>query len=123
MSGGAEISVTDTGQMLVASLAGEVDMTNAAYVREELSSAVPSQAHGLVLDLTDARYLDSAAIEVLFELSRRLVRRRQQLRLVVPRRSPLRRLFTLIDLGSVVRCTIRSRRPSRSDADRLASPG
>ena len=84
MTGGADISLTDTGQLLVASLAGEVDMTNAALVREELSSAVPNQARGLVLDLSEARYLDSAAIEVLFELSRRLVRRRQQLRLVVP---------------------------------------
>ena len=101
MSGGADISVTDNGPMLVATVAGEVDMTNAAYVREELTSAVPNQAHALVIDLSEARYLDSAAIEVLFELSRRLVRRRQQLRLVVPRCSPLRRLFTLIDLGSV----------------------
>ncbi len=101
MSAGANISVTESGPMLVATLAGEVDMTNAALVREELSSAVPTQAQALVIDLTEARYLDSAAIEVLFELSRRLVRRRQQLRLVVPRRSPLRRLFTLIDLGSV----------------------
>ena len=87
--------------MLVATVAGELDMTNAAYMREELTRAVPDQAHALVIDLTEARYMDSAAIEVLFELSRRLVRRRQQLRLVVPRRSPLRRLFTLIDLGSV----------------------
>jgi anti-anti-sigma factor len=101
VTGGAEISVQDTGHLLVATLAGEVDMTNAAYVREELTSAVPNQAHALVIDLSNARYMDSAAIEVLFELSRRLVRRRQQLRLVVPRRSPLRRLFTLIDLGSV----------------------
>ena len=77
-------------------------MTNAAQVREQLSTAVTRQGPGLVLDLSDARYLDSAAIEVLFELSRRLVRRGQQLRLVVPRQSPLRRLFTLIDLGSVV---------------------
>ena len=102
MSSGAEISVTDTGQMLVASVAGEVDMTNAVYVREQLSTAVTGEAQGLVLDLSDARYLDSAAIEALFELSRRLVCRHQQLRVVVPRRSPLRRLFTLIDLGSVV---------------------
>jgi len=101
VSGGADISMTETGPMLVASLTGEVDMTNAALVREELSSAVPNRAQALVIDLTDARYLDSAAIEVLFELSRRLVRRRQQLRLVVPQRSPLRRLFTLSDLGSV----------------------
>jgi anti-sigma B factor antagonist len=97
----ADISVSESGEMMVATVAGEVDMTNAAYVREELTSAVPNDAHALVIDLSQARYMDSAAIEVLFELSRRLVRRRQQLRLVVPRRSPLRRLFTLIDLGSV----------------------
>lgn len=76
-------------------------MTNAAYVKEELTSAVPNDALTLVIDLSDARYLDSAAIEVLFELSRRLTRRRQALRLVVPSSSPLRRLLTLIDVGSV----------------------
>jgi anti-anti-sigma factor len=101
VSTNADISVAQRGEMMVATVAGEVDMTNAAFVREELTSAVPNHAHALVIDLTDARYLDSAAIEVLFELSRRLVRRRQQLRLVVPRKSPLRRLLTLIDVGSV----------------------
>ncbi len=101
MKSGADICVSNSGPMLVITLAGEVDMTNAAYVREELTSAVHDDHRALVIDLSDARYLDSAAIEVLFELSRRLVRRRKQLRLVVPRQSPLRRLFTLLDLGSV----------------------
>ncbi len=101
MRAGADITVTDAGHTLVATVSGEVDMTNAAYVREELTSAVSNQVRALVIDLSNARYLDSAAIEVLFELSRRLVRRHQQLRLVVPRRSPLRRLITLIDVGSV----------------------
>ena len=101
MSASADIAIERDGQAVVARLAGEVDMTNADYVRDEITEAVPNDVHALVIDLSEARYLDSAAIEVLFELSRRLVRRRQQLRLVVPRRSPLRRLFTLIDLGSV----------------------
>ena len=76
-------------------------MTNASFVREELTSSVPNDAHALVIDLSDTRYLDSAAIEVLFELSRRLGRRRQDLRLVVPATSPLRRLLTLTDVGAV----------------------
>ncbi len=97
----ADISVAHHDGMAVATVAGEVDMTNAAMVSRELTKAISRHAHALVVDLTNARYLDSAAIEVLFDLSRRLVRRRQQLRLVVPRRSPLRRLLTLIDLGSV----------------------
>lgn len=97
----ADITVDHRGDSLVARVAGEVDMTNAAYVKEELTSTVPNDARLLVIDLSDAHYLDSAAIEVLFELSRRLSRRRQLLRLVVPRTSPLSRLLTLIDVGSV----------------------
>ena len=58
--------------MVVARLTGEVDMTNAAYIGDELTKAVPNEALGLVIDLTGTRYLDSAAIELLFELARKL---------------------------------------------------
>lgn len=101
MSTAADISLEREGDALVARLRGEVDMTNASFVREELTSSVPNDAHALVIDLESTRYLDSAAIEVLFELSRRLGRRRQELRLVVPPASPLRRLLMLTDVGSV----------------------
>ena len=101
MSTSADIALERSGPALVARLRGEVDMTNASFVREELTSAVPNDAHALVVELADTRYLDSAAIEVIFELSRRLGRRRQELRLVVPLDSPLRRLLTLTDVGAV----------------------
>ena len=101
MSAAPEIAVERSGDVIVAGLAGEIDMTNAEYVRDELTAAVPNDAHALVLDLTRTQYLDSAAIELLFELSRRLGRRRQQLRLVVPPTSPLTSLLTLTDVGSV----------------------
>jgi anti-anti-sigma factor len=76
-------------------------MTNAARVREQLLDAVPNDALALVVDLGDCRYLDSAAIEVIFDLSRRLQRRRQELRLVVPDSSPLGRVLVLTDVNSV----------------------
>ena len=101
MSAAAEIAIAHSGNAIVAGLAGEIDMTNADYVREELTTAVPNDAHALVVDLTHTHYLDSAAIELLFELARRLGRRRQQLRLVVPATSPLTSLLTLTDVGSV----------------------
>jgi anti-sigma B factor antagonist len=97
----AEIAVERRDASVVARLSGEVDMTNAAYVREELLGAVPNDVLTLVLDLGECRYLDSAAIEVVFDLSRRLGRRRQELRLVVPEDSPLGRVLTLTDVGSV----------------------
>ena len=101
MSAAAEIAVERRGGSVVAHLAGEVDMTNAAYVRDELLGSVPNDALALVLELGGCRYLDSAAIEVLFDMVRRLSRRRQELRLVVPAGSPLVRLIELTELASV----------------------
>ena len=70
-------------------------MTNSAYIGEELTESVPNDVGSLVVDLSDTRYLDSAAIELLFDLSRRLGRRRQRLSLVLPDESPLRRVLSL----------------------------
>ena len=97
----AEIGVERQGGTVVARLSGEVDMTNAAHVREQLLEAVPNDVLALVVDLEGCRYLDSAAIEVIFDLSRRLQRRRQELRLVVPDSSPLGRVLVLTDVNSV----------------------
>jgi anti-anti-sigma factor len=97
----AEVAIERRGGTVVAHLSGEVDMTNAARVREELLSSVPNDALALVVDLDGCRYLDSAAIEVVFDLARRLGRRRQELKLVLPPSSPLARVLTLTDVQSV----------------------
>jgi anti-anti-sigma factor len=94
----AEIVLDRRGGNVVGRISGEVDMSNAAYVREQLLTSMPNDALALVLDLTACRYLDSAAIEVLFDLSRRLKRRRQELRVVVPPDSPLRRVIQLTEV-------------------------
>jgi anti-anti-sigma factor len=97
----AELDVERHGGTVVARLRGEVDMTNATHVRERLLAVVPNDVLTLVVDLDECRYLDSAAIEVIFDLSRRLQRRRQELRLVVPDSSPLGRVLVLTDVNSV----------------------
>ena len=96
----AEIAVERRGGTLVAHLEGEIDMTNAGLVRYQVLESVPNDAFGLVIDLSECRYLDSAGIEILFDLSRRLRRRRQQLRLVVPPSSPLIRVLELTEVGT-----------------------
>ena len=98
MSSSAEIAVERRGGSVVAHVSGEIDMTNAAYLREQLLDSTPNDALALVIDITDCRYLDSAAIEVLFDLSRRLGRRRQELRLVMPPSSPLKRVIELTEI-------------------------
>ena len=51
----AEIAVERRGGTLVAHLGGEIDMTNAGYVRDELLASVPNDALALVIDLGDCR--------------------------------------------------------------------
>jgi anti-anti-sigma factor len=97
----AEIAVERRGGVVVARLSGEVDMSNSPYVSDELTRSVSNDDAGLVIDLSQARYLDSAGIELLFELSRRLGLRRQALRLALPDESPLRRLLVLTDIQTV----------------------
>jgi anti-anti-sigma factor len=98
VSSPADIVLDRRGGSIVARLGGEVDMSNASYVREQLLASTPNDALALVLDISGCRYLDSAAIEVLFDVSRRLGRRRQELRLVMPPQSPLRRVIELTEV-------------------------
>ena len=100
MTTSADIAVERRGAAVVARLAGEVDMTNSQYVGDELAGSVPNDAETLVVDLSETRYLDSAAIELLFDLARRLRRRRQALRLVLPSASPLKRVLELTEISS-----------------------
>ena len=100
MTTAADVATERRGATVIARLSGEVDMTNATYVGEELQRIVANDAAALVVDLTGTRYLDSAAIELLFDLARRLGRRRQRLRLVLPDESPLKRVLVLTDIDS-----------------------
>ncbi len=101
MSTTADIAVDRQAGWTVARVDGELDMTNCSYVRDELTRSVPNEVDGLIVDLTGTFYLDSAAIELLFEMARRLSRRRQRLRIVLPAESPLQRVLELTDVAAV----------------------
>jgi anti-anti-sigma factor len=98
VSAPAELVLETRDGSVVALLGGEVDMSNASYVRDQLLASMSNEAIALVLDISGCRYLDSAAIEVLFDISRRLGRRRQELRIVMPPSSPLRRVIELTEV-------------------------
>ena len=60
----------DAEGVVVASLAGELDLTNAHEVEERLAGAAPSETV-LVIDLNRVVFIDSAALHVLFKLAER----------------------------------------------------
>jgi anti-anti-sigma factor len=79
----ADVHFEPAGEVLVAHLEGEVDMSNADELGVALSSQVPREARGMVLDLREVGYLDSAGVRLIYNLRRRLDDRGQQLRLVI----------------------------------------
>jgi anti-anti-sigma factor len=55
-----------------------------------------------VVDLSGTTYIDSAGLNVLFELSTALRERQQELHLVVASPSPIARMVTIVGLDAAV---------------------
>jgi anti-anti-sigma factor len=92
------LDVEEDGDTLVARLIGEIDLSNAALIGQDIRARVANHSLGVVLDLAGLTYLDSAGLEVLFDLRRRLESRRQQLIIAVPADSPVYRTLQLVGL-------------------------
>ena len=97
----SEIVFEERDAVLVARIEGDVDGSNAMDLARALGQRLPSSADGLVLDLSDVVYLDSAGIELLFSLARQLGDRRQRLHLGVPTSSPVRLVLEICDITAV----------------------
>lgn len=78
----AELNI-ETGPVVVARLGGDIDMSNVGPLRDELSRATPNAALGLVLDLSEVDYLDSAGIHMMHRLREELRTHGQRLALVI----------------------------------------
>jgi anti-anti-sigma factor len=97
----ATFSARTTNGFLIGEVHGEVDVATAPGLERELASAIPSTAHGLLIDLSPVPYIDSAGIRLLFSLADLLQARRQQLRLVVPPEAPIRTVLSLVGIDAV----------------------
>jgi anti-sigma B factor antagonist len=94
----AELSFETAGNVVVGRVVGEIESVNAQEMSSALAAQLTSDRAGLVIDLSRVTYLDSAGIELLFDLARRLRTHRQWLRLVVPVDAPMRRVLELCDI-------------------------
>jgi anti-anti-sigma factor len=102
MTGLVQVVTRQVGAVPVCEIKGELDASNVEQVREQILEAATSEAPGMVIDLTETTYLDSAGVRILFELARRLRSRRQELRIAVPSDGIVRRVLVLTALGDVV---------------------
>jgi anti-anti-sigma factor len=80
----ADVRFEEIGQSVIAHVTGEIDLSNAAALGRAIEDEMPNSILGLALDLTGVDYMDSAGIQLLFQLKENLRFRGQALALIVP---------------------------------------
>jgi anti-anti-sigma factor len=83
------------GGVASARIVGDIDMSNAPDIGGRILDAVPSEATGLVIDMSAVAYLDSSGVRMLTDLSRRLGWRAQTLSVIAPDGTRTRRVLSL----------------------------
>ncbi|MGZ4238832.1 MAG: STAS domain-containing protein [Solirubrobacteraceae bacterium] len=85
----ADVQFDIRGQVVVAKVTGEVDLSNATQLCDAIGEATDNTALGVVLDLVAVDYLDSAGIHLIYRLRENLRARGQRLMLSIPTQSPV----------------------------------
>ena len=102
MSRLADLAMEEQNGAVVATITGEIDLSNAVTLERAMLDAVPNTASGLVVDLSGVSYLDSAGIRMLGEMAERLRWREQRLAVVAPEGSRVRGVLTMAGAQDLV---------------------
>lgn len=94
-----EITTNRVGTTAVVTPHGDLDLVTSPEFRSAVDAAIDDGAAAMVIDLSDAGFLDSTALGVLLSVHRRLAGR-----LAVAGAQPVvRRLFDVTQMGTVLR--------------------
>jgi anti-anti-sigma factor len=86
--------------IVFAALSGEIDLSNAAVVEEQILAT--GADGGLAVDLTNLTYLDSSGLAMLSRIAEKLGLDDRRMCVVVPEGVPTRRLFELVGLDDTL---------------------
>lgn len=89
-------------EILVACLTGEIDLASTDEFLQTIIETSQARPLGVVLDLSDVLYLDSAGVRLLFLAHRELDRTRVPVVAVLPRLEVVRRILSLAEVPTVV---------------------
>jgi anti-anti-sigma factor len=94
------IDVEQLSSWAVVTVGGDVDLHSAPLLRDELTLLADADVGQIVLDLSDATFLDSMALGVILAAKKRLTAQQGRLELVVPA-PEIRRIFEITMLDRV----------------------
>jgi anti-anti-sigma factor len=93
------VEIEERDDVVIARLAGELDISVAELTGRRIADAVPSSARGVVVDMTGLDFMDSSGVSMLFALARQVGSHRQQLRVVAPAGRPVARVLEIVEFG------------------------
>jgi anti-anti-sigma factor len=91
----ASLRTRERAGIVIATVTGEVDVSNSARLRSQIAASVANHARGLVIDLGEVEFFDSSGVHMLYDLAERLAHRQQRFAVVLPPDSPPRRSIEL----------------------------
>ena len=100
MSELATLRIRERGTLVLASIEGEVDVSNRDTLTARLTEAVSNSVTGLLIDLSELEFLDSSGVHMLYELAERLATRQQRYAVVLPPDRAPRRAVELSGVGT-----------------------
>lgn len=86
------------GEATVVTVAGELDILTAARFSAFVGELVRRQVGDLLIDLCQARFVDSAGLQILLSAQRQVSRHARWLGVICPHNSPVRRVMELARL-------------------------
>ena len=95
MTTAAGLRVEEDREVVVVRISGELDLSNVRELRRDILERVENRALGVVVDLSEVTYLDSAGVQLLGDLSQRLEWRGQRLAVASARDSRAGRVLTM----------------------------
>jgi anti-anti-sigma factor len=83
-------------------ITGEIDLSNAQAVEQQILRGVGGGLAGVTLDLTGLRYIDSAGLWILFRLATHLTSARIAGEVLVPAEGPVRRMVETAGVDAAI---------------------
>jgi stage II sporulation protein AA (anti-sigma F factor antagonist) len=99
---GVTVSTRADGDVVLIVISGEIDLSNAGFVEEQIAGAISNRTLKAAVDLADVTYIDSIGMRVLFALALQLETAQIALKLLAPIGSPARRVIEISGLDSIV---------------------
>jgi stage II sporulation protein AA (anti-sigma F factor antagonist) len=98
----ASLSLGRSHGIVLAEVSGEIDLSNAEDLRDEIALWATNEDRGVIVDLTSVTYADSAGMNLLFVLARQLKEHGQIFGAVVPSESQPRRAFDVVGMADQI---------------------